>query len=140
MSIRCRGNEANITAGPGTRPPPSIELSGVPQPTGLLGIIPAFDRVTHPKGAVGGVPVGQSVIGPEPDHFLTVATPPAIRPSVITPVVHGYAATVSLFRINVRLSGQHKCHSVRVPWYQMMALRGPPRVAVLVDLQRPCIS
>ena len=27
---------------------------------------------------------------------------------------------VSLFRINVRLSGRQKCHSVRLPWYQMM--------------------
>ena len=26
---------------------------------------------------------------------------------------------VSLFRINVRLSGRQKCHSVRLPWYQM---------------------
>ena len=27
---------------------------------------------------------------------------------------------LSLFRINVRLSGRQKCHSVRLPWYQMM--------------------
>ncbi len=27
---------------------------------------------------------------------------------------------VLLFRVNVRLSGRHKCHSVRLPWYQMM--------------------
>ena len=26
---------------------------------------------------------------------------------------------VSLFRINVRLSGRQKCHSVMLPWYQM---------------------
>ena len=32
----------------------------------------------------------------------------------------GWAAGVSLFRINVRLSVQHKCHPVRLAWYQMM--------------------
>ena len=26
---------------------------------------------------------------------------------------------LSLFRINVRLSGRQKCHSVMLPWYQM---------------------
>ena len=31
-----------------------------------------------------------------------------------------WASGVSLFRINVRLSGRQKCHSVRLPWYQMM--------------------
>ena len=31
-----------------------------------------------------------------------------------------WATGLSLFRINVRLSGQNKCRSVRLPWYQMM--------------------
>ena len=26
---------------------------------------------------------------------------------------------LSLFRINIRLSGRHKCHLVRLPWYQV---------------------
>ena len=30
-----------------------------------------------------------------------------------------WATGVSLFRINVRLSGWQKCHSVMLPWYQM---------------------
>ena len=47
---------------------------------------------------------------------------------------------VSLFRENVRLNGQHKCHSVRVPWYQMLTSRGPPRVAASEDPRRPGIS
>ena len=65
----------------------------------------------------------------------------AVRPAgQMSMALRSWATGVSKFRINVRLSGQHKCHSVRVPWYQMMALRGPPRVAVVVDPQRPCIS
>ena len=30
-----------------------------------------------------------------------------------------WTAALSLFRINVRLSGRQKCHSVMLPWYQM---------------------
>ena len=47
---------------------------------------------------------------------------------------------VSLFRINVRLGGQHKCHSVRLRWYQVMASRAPHGIAASEDSPCPCIS
>ena len=47
---------------------------------------------------------------------------------------------LSLFREKVRLSGRHKCHSVRLPWYQMMTSRVPSEVVVSVGPQRPGIS
>ena len=40
---------------------------------------------------------------------------------------------VSLFRINVRSSGQHKCHSIMRPWYQMMTSQDPSGIAALED-------
>ena len=56
--------------------------------------------------------------------------------------VGGMAADLwlSLFRINVRLSGRHKCHSVRLPWYQMMTSWDPLGIAASEDLRRPDIS
>ena len=47
---------------------------------------------------------------------------------------------VSKFRINVRLSVQHKCYSVMQAWYQMMASWGPPGIAASEDLRRPGTS
>ena len=47
---------------------------------------------------------------------------------------------LSKSRKNVRLSVQHKCHSVRPGWYQMLASRGPFGVVVSVGPQRPGIS
>ena len=47
---------------------------------------------------------------------------------------------VSLFRINVRLGGQHKCHSVRLRWYQVMASRVPRGIAASEDSPCSCIS
>ncbi len=44
------------------------------------------------------------------------------------------------FRENVRLSVQHKCHSVMPPWYQMMTSWDPPGIAPSEDLRRPGIS
>ena len=46
---------------------------------------------------------------------------------------------VSLFRINVRLGGQHKCHLVRRP-YQVMTSRAPRGIAASEDPPCPCIS
>ena len=43
-------------------------------------------------------------------------------------------------RENVRLCGQHECHSVRVPWYQMMASGARTGIVTLVDPQGSCIS
>ena len=43
-----------------------------------------------------------------------------------------WAAGVSLFRINVRPSVQHKCHLVRPPWYQMLTSWAQPEVAAVV--------
>ena len=51
-----------------------------------------------------------------------------------------HATGVSLFRINVRLSGQRKCHSVMPTWYQMMTSRDPPGIAALEDPRCPGIS
>ena len=47
---------------------------------------------------------------------------------------------VSLFRINVRPSVQHKCHLVRLPWYQMLTSWAQPEVVALVGPQSPGIS
>ena len=49
-------------------------------------------------------------------------------------------ARVSLFRINIRLGGQHKCHSVRLRWYQVTASRVPRGIAASEDSPCPCIS
>ena len=47
---------------------------------------------------------------------------------------------VSLFRINVRSSGRHKCHSGVPPWYQILASWDLPGTAALEDPRRPGIS
>ena len=43
-----------------------------------------------------------------------------------------HTTVVSLFRINVRPSVQHKCHFVRPPWYQMLTSWAQPGVAAVV--------
>ena len=45
---------------------------------------------------------------------------PANDTNTLSMAVGSWATGVSLFRINVRLSGRQKCHSVMLPWYQMM--------------------
>ena len=47
---------------------------------------------------------------------------------------------VSLFRINVRLSVQRKCHSVVPRWYQMVTPWEPPGIVALEDSRHPGIS
>ena len=42
-----------------------------------------------------------------------------------------HTTVVSLFRINVRPSVQHKCHLVRLPWYQMLTSWAQPEVVAL---------
>ena len=51
-----------------------------------------------------------------------------------------HTTVVSLFRINVRPSVQHKCHLVRLPWYQMLTSWAQPEVVALVGPQSPGIS
>ena len=51
-----------------------------------------------------------------------------------------HATGVSLFRINVRLSVQRKCHSVMPRWYQMMTPWDPPWILALEDPRHPGIS
>ena len=53
------------------------------------------------------------------DHAFTVAGG-TVEKARLSLAEACWATGVSLFRINVRLSGQHQCHSVRLPWYQMM--------------------
>ena len=63
--------------------------------------------------------------------------------SVVPHVSRAFAkrtTAVSLFRINVRLGGRHKCHSVRLPRYQVMASRAPRGIAASEDSPGPCIS
>ena len=47
---------------------------------------------------------------------------------------------VSKSRENVRLSVQHKCHSVRPGWYQMTTLRKPPVIVALEYPRHPGIA
>ena len=42
-----------------------------------------------------------------------------IAPHLLSMAEACWATGVSLLRINVRLSGRQKCHSVMLPWYQM---------------------
>ena len=42
-----------------------------------------------------------------------------VSPPHLSRAAGSWANGVSLFRINVRLSGRQKCHSVILPWYQM---------------------
>ena len=51
-----------------------------------------------------------------------------------------WASRVSKFRINVRLSVQRKCHSVKPRCYQMTTLRQSPGFAALEGLRHPGIS
>ena len=44
---------------------------------------------------------------------------------------------MSLFRTNVRLSVQRKCHSVMPRWYQMMTPWEPPGIVALEDPRHP---
>ena len=62
------------------------------------------------------------------------------RASEVSRVEGSWAAGVSKFRENVRLSVQHKCHSVSLPWYQMMMWRDCPGFAASEDPRRPGIS
>ena len=69
---------------------------------------------------------------------------PVTRAELVEQVMDGWPQAevyrVSLFRINVRLGGQHKCHSVRLRWYQVMASRAPRGIAASEDSPCPCIS
>ena len=47
---------------------------------------------------------------------------------------------VPLFRINVRLSVQRKCHSAMPRWYQMLTPWEPPWIVALEDPRHPGIS
>ena len=53
---------------------------------------------------------------------------------------YGKSTRLSWFRINVRLSVQRKCHSVRPRWYQMMTPWDPPGIVALEDPRQPGIS
>ena len=63
-----------------------------------------------------------------------------VKKDVLSMAAGYWAIGVSLFRINVRPSVQHKCHLVRLPWYQMMTSLDRPKVAALEDPQSPGIS
>ena len=53
------------------------------------------------------------------------------------PAVQEASAGVSLFRINVRVSVQRKCHSVTLPWYPMSTDWAPSAASILEDLRPP---
>ena len=79
-------------------------------------------------------------IGTKPDIQSTKAIGLPTFRILLSMAPRMWANGVSLFRENVRLNGRHKCHSVRVPWYQMLTSRSPPRVAASEDPRRPGIS
>ena len=47
---------------------------------------------------------------------------------------------LSKSRGDVRLSVQHKCHSVMLGWYQMTTLRKPPGIVALENPRHPGLS
>ena len=125
-----------------------------PRDYGLVGI-PEYWRlhpwsIRHRKQPLAGAWLDGKVIGPLQSRRPHQGTSMAIGVSSVRPCTGkagclsraGRKCTtgVSLFRINVRSSGQHKCRSVMPPWYQMMTSQDPSGTAALEDPRRSGIS